>query len=356
VSGHGKKVATAAGSPGRPFFIKGRGEGTWYEFAQRPRNRYVLDYCEGLWTRWESYCANPDHFLSEAARDFEARTWEMRVACAMMDAGHTLARPAQDAPDVLVTAPTRVWVEATAAQEGSGPDAARRVFSLRRKTKHGEIGLYTISHDNIVMRITGALATKAASHSEYVKRGHVKPGEPFVVAISGGMIHESSEELDGLPLAVRTVYGNGDFVMIVPIGEGKPYVEWRPKPTISKRNGSPVSTRAFLDGVMPHVSAMLFTSMATPNAPLQAATHHGEHWRDLILIHNPTATAPIPRGWIPVGREYWIEGNRIRCEDRRREGQISEDDVDDEVKALVQATVKQRRRRARQALGTKSRS
>jgi hypothetical protein len=242
----------------------------------------------------------------------------MRVACAMMDGKHTLGRPAVDAPDVLTTAPVRAWIEAMAAQEGEGPDASKRVYSLRRKTEHGEIGVYTISTDKIIMRITGALYTKAlVQHGEFVARGHVKGGEPFVVAVNSAVMRESVDEDDGLPLPVRAVYGHGDITMKVPVDGGTPHVQWRPRTTLSRKRGSPVSTQMFLDGSMPHVSALLFSACATQNVSLQIASHLGEEWRELILIHSPTAINPLPRGWLRVGREYWIEGDRIRVKEWR---------------------------------------
>lgn len=131
------------------------------------------------------------------------------------------------------------------------------------------------------------------------------------------MIPEAGDENDGIPLAVRAVYGYGDVTMIVPIDGGKPHVEWQSRPTITKKSGSPISTRVFVDGVVPHVSALLFSACATPNVPIQIASHLGEEWRDLVLIHNPTATNRLPRGWLRIGREYWVEGDRIRIKDWR---------------------------------------
>src|SRR4051812_43437742 len=47
---------------------------------------------ERMWAKYGPYC--PDtHYLTDARAHFVARTWEMYLACAMLDAGLKLARP-----------------------------------------------------------------------------------------------------------------------------------------------------------------------------------------------------------------------------------------------------------------------
>jgi hypothetical protein len=335
----------AQNSIGRPFFDNERGKGTWYEWAQEPHNRDLADYCGRLWQRFQPYCSDVNFFLDQAGHDFEGRTWEIRVACAAMDAGHKLA-VGLDPPDVLVDSPIRVALEAMAAQPGTRAHPARRIFSMRKKVPHGEIGTYTISRDNMLMRITGALDTKAKKHADYIRRKRVLPTDPYVVAISAGMMNDAVDEIDGLPLGVRAVYGDVDLEMHVPVdGDGPPDMHWRARPTITRTSGETVSTRVFLDGSMPHVSAMLYTAIGTHNAP-----RAGKDWRDLILIHNPTATIPLPRGWLPFGREYWIEDDRICCEDRRPPPDESDDDVDPEIKTLVEEAIARRDEKAGRTL------
>ena len=38
---------------------------------------------------------------------------------------------------------------------------------------------------------------------------------------------------------------------------------------------------------------------------------------ELILVHNPLATAPLPRGYLRIGRECWREGNQLVIYDHR---------------------------------------
>lgn len=87
------------------------------------------------------------------------------------------------------------------------------------------------------------------------------------------------------------------------------YVEYRDR--VKKALGAEVETDLFLNSESSHISAVLFgeSDWVNPSDPPGA---------DFKLVHNSTATAPLPDGWLPAGDEYWWrEGAQL--ESRRHE-------------------------------------
>jgi hypothetical protein len=60
----------------------------------------------------------------------------------------------------------------------------------------------------------------------------------------------------------------------------------------------------FLDESSADVSALLGSCSDELNRPDVPGA-------DFVLIHNPMAATPLPRGWLPVGHEYWVEGEEL---------------------------------------------
>jgi len=73
---------------------------------------------------------------------------------------------------------------------------------------------------------------------------------------------------------------------------------------VQKINGSPVDTDPFSRNEYSHVSAVLYSRanwMCRPEKP-------GE---EFVLAHNRNAKCRLPRGWLPVGEEYWLEDSKL---------------------------------------------
>ena len=56
------------------------------------------------------------------------------------------------------------------------------------------------------------------------------------------------------------------------------------------------------------ISAVLYSTSEAFNC-------YGIAGSELMLIHNPLATSPLPRGYLRIGRECWREGNRLVIHD-----------------------------------------
>ncbi len=106
-----------------PFFSTGPAGALYAAHLEHGTKTGVRERIEELWARYRPYC--PDaHFLSDARKHFVQRTWEMYLACALMDVGFELSRPPPKGPDILTTLDgSRLWIEAVAPTAGDGPDA-----------------------------------------------------------------------------------------------------------------------------------------------------------------------------------------------------------------------------------------
>src|SRR5689334_10605510 len=108
------------------FFSEGDARDPGYVFQRdSPERKHVRDAIECMWVRFAPYCADDlSHFVSDARASFNQRTWELRLACTMLDKGFELRKPPKDGPDICAIADGKpLWIEATAPRPGTGPDA-----------------------------------------------------------------------------------------------------------------------------------------------------------------------------------------------------------------------------------------
>jgi hypothetical protein len=104
------------------------------------------------------------------------------------------------------------------------------------------------------------------------------------------------------------VFPIGETVMIVtPYSAEPPRVEIPPRFAVTKKRGAEVSTTLFLEPRSASVSGVLFASQLVWNLQKSAE-------KDLGLVHNPRAAAPLPRRGLPVRCELWVENDELRRE------------------------------------------
>ena len=95
--------------------------------------------------------------------------WEMLLAAGLLEAGATLVprskrTPRNSGPDLLSESP-KTWVEAVAADAGTGPDAV---------PPPPELTAYSVPDDEILLRITQAIERKRLKRDDYVRRKWLK--------------------------------------------------------------------------------------------------------------------------------------------------------------------------------------
>ncbi len=264
------------------------------------------EFVKALWRETEPYLDS--HVRARAARQFQQAYWEMYLCAALLDLGLPVTprdsrRRRDEGPD-LQLGDVDAWCEAIAVTAGTGPDAV----------VEAEVGkARSVPHHAIKLRLTSALVEKARKFAEYTSSGLVLDSEPCIVAINAAMVPSARKELD-VPRIVASVFAVGWPTVLMDMETGAIQRSgYTHQPEVAKINEARVSTDAFLSGDCPGVSAVLYSSVDHLIQPASAGS-------DFVLVHNPNAAAPLRRGFIARGREYWTDGNELRSVDHHNAG------------------------------------
>jgi len=317
---------------GNTFFLSGVSDADPVYIGLRDSEHRAQDrqLVESQWIRFRRFCSGEAaRFRSEAARGCDARLWEMSLGCLLLDNGHRLEKPThrEDAPDIKVVGPSgAIWIEATMAERGQGPDAVEEppVIMIDDATTlegafsaDGIMQPFTMvtavvpDHARMILRYAAALKAKNAQFSKFEQRGYVQAGEPTVVAMCAAPIPNGDIEHACLPDIVKAVFGLAEAQYVVPVlgASGPIDIHASPRDKITKQSGITVPSTWFSQRLAPNVSAVIFF----PYSPLRV--HDA---RSVIIVHNPCAQVVLPRGTFRFGREWWVtpetsETGRLHC-------------------------------------------
>lgn len=255
------------------------------------------EFVEAIWKECRAFV---DQNLPEKARtSYAAAFWELYLAHSLLDAGISLVpraerEPARHGPDLLARGPT-VWLEASAPTSGKGRDAV----------PEPEFGtVRAVPDDEIILRYRQAISSKLDQLARHKDRGWVRPGDSVVIALSGARIPSARLEMT-IPRIVRSVlpFGSESFHVDIDTMEVVDRT-FGYRPAVEKRSGATVDVDLFLDEAHSGVSALLASCVDEINRPAVSGS-------DFVLIHNPLAEHPLPRGWLRVGEEYWVEDDNL---------------------------------------------
>lgn len=117
-------------------------------------NEELKAFCESLWQRYSPYADR--HFLAEIRTQFNQRFWEMYLGVAILNHGYKLHRVGDHGPEFGIDINgRRYWLEAITPTSGEGPDAVPPL-------EYGARAARRVPQEQIILRITSALATKRA--------------------------------------------------------------------------------------------------------------------------------------------------------------------------------------------------
>jgi hypothetical protein len=191
-----------------------------------------------------------------------------------------------DRPDLFAKEPS-VWIEVVAPECGITADALENL---------------QIDETRFLLRLTNAIDGKKNQINAHAgPTGCIQRGDAAVIAVSGAGL-QAYDNLPNPPYIVQSVLGVGNQAFKLEGARLLPFVESRNQ--VQKINGSPVDTYPFFRDEYYQVSAVLYSRanwICRPHRP-------GE---EFILVHNPNATRPLPKGWLPVGEEYWLEDSSL---------------------------------------------
>lgn len=289
--------------------VLNRGVASFFQSGDAPSKEYVLTrdtplrahiraLVERLWQRYEPLCP-VSNFLEDARTHYAQRTWELWLACVLLDHRFGLERPGAKGPDLLWRMKgRRHWVEAIAVEAGSGADKVAR-------PPPGQV--IHFEHRTRMLRYTSGIAEKLRKHGGYLADDTVARDEPYVIALNAGAVPDADMFQEELPDIVKAVLPLGEPVWLVPIGSpGAPTRTKVPyRGDISKASGSTVSTGMFLDPAYAGVSGVMFSPRGIWNpCPRPGA--------EMIFVHNPRAANPLSNGFFRFGREYWVTEDGTR--------------------------------------------
>jgi hypothetical protein len=250
-------------------------------------------FLQQLWQVYEPYADR--HFKAELAHQFHQRFWEMYLACGLMNQGFELL-PKQDGPDIcFMMGDSRVWLEACAPRGGKGRDAV----------KVPETDLVTVPEGGIILRYRSVIEAKYRQYTRYCDSGLVEVKEPYVIAVNGARVPLSGAD-DDIPLIVQAVLPIDPNTVTIDL-RTRQVVDHRLhyRPEIPKKSGAAVSTRVFVDEAYSGISGVLFSNSS-------ASYHSASIGEEFVFIHNARASSPLPQGWLPVGREFWVAGASLK--------------------------------------------
>lgn len=252
---------------------------------------------EHMWSLYEPY-ADKD-FLQEVRKDFHPRFWEMYLGFSLIKQGVSLAPydKRKGGPDLLILRKKlKVWLEAVAPTAGSSANAVPEIeFGVVRD----------VPDEQIKLRYCSVIDKKYKKYSVYTEKKIILEDDCYVIAVNGGAIPSASKEID-IPRIVRCVLPFGNEVIEINIDSLEVLdVHHQYQGASYNKSGSLVSTNIFLNSKYDVISAILFSNVDALNYP----NYPGN---DFVLIHNPLAKNPLPRGLIQLGREYWVENSTLK--------------------------------------------
>jgi hypothetical protein len=283
----------------------------------------LKDHRESIEKMWELFQPLADlDFLSKARdNDFPGRYWELYLGCSLLHQGIQMTprrerrhqkKGSNKGPDFEITSPLHYWLEAVAAEGGTGDDAIPEI----------QLGVVSaVPDDEAKLRILTAIRAKEKQRRSYVEDGIVGPDDCYVVAINlakAPFVHD-----DEPPRIVRAVLGLGFRQVSVAHESGVIRdAGWQRQEKILRRHSEePVSTLIFHPGSPDSaeyvgIAAVLYSEMSPYNSiePMFDRTRYamGDDYR---IVHNPRANPRLPTGFLKLGREYSLEGDVLKRED-----------------------------------------
>ena len=262
-----------------------------------PSEKRERDILEKLWARFKPYA--DANFKTAIASDFQSHLWEMYLAVTLLDLGFNL-RPrvelGHEGPDISIrSGETNIWIEAIAC--GTIPD------DFAESENESEP-----IDESLILRYTSAIAEKFKKYEKYLNDSILSISEPYLIAINGShvpFLSINDEQSNTIPDIIKAVMPFGDYTQIVDqdtnrvVKSGYIY-----RPVIIKQSGNSVQTDIFLDPKYAGISAIMYSNMNIRDIPDQ-------YGNDILLFHNPTATNPLPRGWLRKGHEYRLKGDKL---------------------------------------------
>lgn len=251
---------------------------------------------EKLYAKFYPY--QDSHFLSQVKCDFNARTWEMYLACVFIENGFKISSE-NVGPDIkIVFGDKTIWIECVAPKKGDGDDSVPDLLY--------DGSVQDLPERKMLLRMTSKLADKFRVYEKYIREGIVQKDDIFVIALNrSGLDHFDP----GIPLILKALFGMEYLNLpIRPMKAssedrwGKPF--WSKRKDVVKTNGEPISVNFFEDEAHSGISAVIYSKNSVLSHPEKIGS-------DCILVHNPLAENKLSVDVFPFLEQYEDQGDKI---------------------------------------------
>ncbi len=266
----------------------------------------VREILELMWKEYSVYCPDSD-FLLDAVKQFQSCAWQMEISL-FMQSRFKLIPTGSEGPDLrFLIGGEEVILEAVSAKPGAGPDAVS-------SPPFGSV--YHPDDNGIIIRLRNAIDSKIKQHQRWLRSGVVKGSQPLILAVTAGEI-STAIDFFGMSHMEQALFPLDNGAWHVPIKFDGTHAEepiefkYGFRESISKKNGSPVSTNVFVTKDAEYISAVIYN----PHHFVNSQRTNGRCFR---IIHNPNALNPLPQGFMECGVEAWVEKEHLHFKDWRK--------------------------------------
>ena len=166
-------------------------------------------------------------------------------------------------------------------------------------------GTSNVPTEQILLRFTNAVSEKQRQHLASRKLGVISNDDGYVIAInSRGIPHAPYGNT--LPFFFQAFLPIGDPTIDIDRESGRQIDSYYgPRETVTKANGSPVSTTIFLDRDYSFISAVIHSSVDCVNRPDVLGA-------DFEVLHNPMALHPLTSSVLGWCRQYVLRDEEFK--------------------------------------------
>lgn len=253
---------------------------------------YIRQSVSDMWSKFKHLADS--NFVSHFPIMPDQRYWEMYLGCCLIDRGFSVTSK-DSGPDFCINIGERkIWIEAVTASLGKEnnpdrvPEPVAKIASAAPR-------------DKIILRYISSITEKIIKYQKYATTNIFSDKDIKIIAVSHGDLRRVGVDSDELPYIIGAVFPVGSSYLTIDTQTGDELETGRHyQAEIIKAKGKPVGKELFADPSYEDISAIIYSNSDVANIP--------NVWgSDIIVIHNPLARNPLPRGLLKFPLEYWVE-------------------------------------------------
>ena len=258
--------------------------------------KHIKEWLEELWEQYEPY-ADKD-FSEKLKKEFHQRTWEMYLACTLLNRGFLLKEiktKKGGEPDICLELNGKnIWLEAIAPRVGEGNDRIPEI-------QYGVV--QDVPEEQMLLRLRNALEVKFNKYKDYLGKNIIKENEAYIIAINkGALLHPDPQ----IPLILKCLFSIG--FLGIPIRSEKSRTPfWSRREELKKKSGSSISMGFFENPEYSCISAVVYCVDNILNSPRDKNTM-GDNF---VFVLNPLAKNRIEEKLFGFGQVWKKDNDKV---------------------------------------------